>query len=113
MSNNPIGSRGTIYLAEGLKSNSFQVLTISSVGLKDTYANLLESLASHPKIHSLDIGQSISTEELSNRYNYLTDEVVPSLKHLITNSKTLRYLRLELTAMFVIKLNEVMSTVNR
>ena len=113
MSNNPIGSRGTTYLAEGLKQNkSIQVLALTSVGLTDTGANaLFQSLASNPKIRSLDIGQSIATEDLNTRYNYLTDEVVPSLKQLITNSKTLRYLRLELTAMSVIKLNEVMSTV--
>lgn len=79
---------------------------MSSVGMTDTGAvALFQALASHPAVRSLDIGQSYATEDLLTRYNYLTDNVVMAINQLIRKSKTLRYLRVDMTALSVIKVN--------
>ena len=92
-SNNPIGSAVTS-LATGLKvTKSLTRLSIQSCGLTDV-SSLFDALASHKTFETLDIGQSYATEDLGMRYNWLSDDCIPSLVSLIKSSASLRYLNL-------------------
>ena len=73
---------------------------MSSCSLKDRGAtSILQALAGHNTISYLDLGQSFSTDDLGMRYNYLTDEIFPSLSAFITTTQSLRMLNLGTTAM--------------
>ena len=67
--NNPMGNKGVSALAAGLKKNkSLSRLTLASVGVSDNgIIDLCEALERHPKLMTLDIGQSYATEDLNSR----------------------------------------------
>ena len=67
--NNPLGDDGVSALAVGLKKNkSLTRLTLASVGMSDSGVIMLcEALERHPKLITLDVGQSFSTEDLNSR----------------------------------------------
>lgn len=96
MSCNPVGDAGAIALAEGLAGNtSLLRLSTTSCGLKSTGAqHIMTALKSHPCLMTLIIGQNYATDDLGARFNWLEDRVVPSIKSLVQESKTLRMLEL-------------------
>lgn len=67
--NHPMGNDGVSALAAGVKKNkSLSRLTLASVGLGDEgVIALCEALEQHPKLVTLDIGQSYATEDLGSR----------------------------------------------
>ena len=69
MTNNPLGNAGVAALAIGVKSNtSLTRLTLASVGVSDEgIIALCGALEQHPKLITLDIGQSYATEDLDSR----------------------------------------------
>ena len=101
LSANPVGDAGANALAEGLASNnSLLRLTLASCGLGSQGAKgILQVLKSHPRVITVHMGQSYATEDLGMRYNYLKDDVVDSVKALVSNCKTLRMLELGTTGM--------------
>jgi len=96
MSCNPVGDAGAVALAQGLAGNdSLLRLSIASCGLKSTGAeHIMTALKAHPRLMSLNIGQNYTTDDLNARFNWLEDRVVPSVKSLVQESKTLRMLEL-------------------
>ena len=109
LSCNPIGDAGAKALAIGLACNSSLLrLTLASCGLKSQGAkSILQALKCHPRIMTLHTGQSYATEDLSMRYNYLEDDVVDSIKGLVSNCKTLRMLELGMTGMTLSALESI------
>lgn len=67
--NNPLGNNGVTALAAGLKQNkSLSRLTLASVGVSDDgVIALCDALEHHPRLVTLDIGQSYATEDLGSR----------------------------------------------
>ena len=100
---NPMGDAGADALAKGLASNtSLLRLTLASCGLKSKGAkSILQALKGHPKLMTLRMGQSFATEDLGMRYNYLEDDVVDSVKMVVSTCQTLRMLDLGTTAINV------------
>ena len=96
MSCNPVGDAGATALAEGLAGNaSLLRLSITPCGLKSNAAqHIMTALKTHPCLMTLIIGQNYATDDLGARYNWLEDRVVPSIKSLVQESKTLRMLEL-------------------
>lgn len=96
MSCNPIGDAGAVALAQSLAGNaSLLRLSITSCGLKSTGAeHIMTALKVHPRLMTLNIGQNYATDDLNARFNWLEDGVVPSVKSLVKESKTLRMLEL-------------------
>ncbi len=96
MSCNPVGDAGAVALAQGLAGNtSLLRLSITSCGLKSTGAeHIMTALRVHPRLMTLNIGQNYATDDLNARFNWLEDGVVPSVKSLVKESKTLRMLEL-------------------
>lgn len=56
---------------------------------------------------TLHMGQSFATEDLGMRYNYLEDDVVSSVKILVSNRETLRMLELGTTGMTLSALESI------
>lgn len=96
MNCNPTGDAGAVALAEGLaRSASLLRLSITSCGLKSIGAqHIMTALKAHPCLMTLNIGQNYATDDLGARYNWLEDRVVPCIKSLVQESKTLRMLEL-------------------
>ena len=109
LSANPMGDAGANALAEGLTRNwSLLRLTLASCGLKPQGAkNILQALHGHPRVMTLHMGQSFATQDLGMRYNYLEDDVVDSVKGLVSNCKTLRMLELGMTGMTISALESI------
>ena len=78
MSNNPIGDNGASELSKGLQRNKTLLrLSMASCGLKSQGASaIFTALSAHPRVMTLNVGQSYATKDLGSRYNFLTDEVV-------------------------------------
>ena len=72
---NPIGEAGVHALALGLAgSTSLLRLSITPCGLKSNVAEqIMAALTYHPRIVTLNIGQSYATENLDARFNWLED----------------------------------------
>lgn len=70
MTNNPLGNDGLKALTVGVKKNkSLSRLALASVGASDEGVIVLcEALEKHPKLATLDLGQSYATEDLGSRY---------------------------------------------
>lgn len=68
--NNPIGDKGVVALAAGLKKNkTLSRLTLASTGMSDEGAiALCEALYDHPNMATLEICQSYATQDLNTRY---------------------------------------------
>ena len=49
----------------------------------------MAALTHHPRIMTLNIGQSYATEDLNAQYNWLEDRAVPTVRSLIRVSETL------------------------
>ena len=98
---NPMGDAGADALAGELASNtSLLRLTLASCGLNSKGANsILQALKGHNQLMTLRMGQSIATEDLGMRYIYLEDDVVDSVKIIVSTCQTLRMLDLGTTAM--------------
>ncbi|PNS18635.1 Ran GTPase-activating protein 1 [Sphaceloma murrayae] len=98
LSLNPLGSH-IVSLLPGLQTNSsLQRLTLASTGQTDEYvALLLAAVTNHPSLRSLDLGQSYQTQDLSQRYNWLTGSLVDDLCNFISSSPKLQYLSLSYT----------------
>ncbi|KAL8992590.1 MAG: hypothetical protein Q9188_007554 [Gyalolechia gomerana] len=101
LSNNPVGDKGATALAEGLRHNtSILRLSVRSSGLKSPGAiTIMEVLASHPKLMTLDLGYNFATEDLDSRYNCFDDSIKDAACKLIQTSQTLQYLDLGITFM--------------
>ena len=86
MSCNPIREAGAHALALGLAANtSLLRLSITSCGLKSSGAeHIMTALTHHPRIMTLNIGQSYATEDLNAQYNWLEDRAVPTVRSLIS-----------------------------
>lgn len=115
LSANPVGDAGANALAEGLGNNqSLLRLTLASCGLKSQgVKRILQDLQRHPRLMTLHMGQSYATEDLNMRYNYLEDEVVDSVKALLSNCKSLRMLELGTTGMTLSALESISTEVVR
>jgi Ran GTPase-activating protein (RanGAP) involved in mRNA processing and transport len=100
MSGNPVGVRGAVALAAGIKNNrTLKRFSLTSCGLNSQGGMVIaESFATHPSIIALDIGQSIATEDLGFRYNYIEDNAIDAFGRLLTQSTTLHYLNIGTTA---------------
>lgn len=100
MACNPIGG-GVHFLCQGLAANtSLRRLSLASVGMKTSGAKaLFTSLRAHTHLMALDVSHSYATEDLRQRYNYIGDDACPALIDMITQVRTLRSLRLGITAM--------------
>ncbi|CAO2655066.1 Nn.00g117990.m01.CDS01 [Neocucurbitaria sp. VM-36] len=111
--NNPMGNEGVAALAAGVKKNkSLSRLTLASVGLSDNgVIPLCEALEQHPRLVTLDIGQSYATEDLGLRYNWLTDRSAFALHNLIASSPKIAYLNLAQCAMTHLGLNTILEAV--
>ena len=100
MSNNPLGDTGMERLSHGLMRNSsITRLLLSSTGISDDGAKaLLVALTarenSGARFRVLDISQSYATDDLGQRYNYITDAIIPSLVKAILTLENLEYLNL-------------------
>lgn len=96
LSANPIGDTGMRHLSGGLaKNKTLKRLTCGSTGLTGngiSYLATALSGASHP-LQVLDLGASKSTNAHGQKYNYLDDDCVESLKILISLT-SLRWLNL-------------------
>ena len=94
-----MGDAGTDALAGGLASTtSLLHLTLASCGLKSEGAkSILQALRGHSQLMTLRMGQSFATEDLGIRYNYLEDDVVDSVKMMVSSCQTLRMLDLGTT----------------
>ncbi|KAF1993264.1 RNI-like protein [Amniculicola lignicola CBS 123094] len=113
MTNNPMGSDGLRALSVGLKQNkSLTRLTVASVGAADDgITALCEALSEHPCIVTLDIGQSFSTPDLNQRYNWISDRSTYALHNLVTHSPSLQYLNLSYCALTHSGLNEILRAI--
>lgn len=111
MSCNPVGNAVTL-LADGLKNNhSLKRLTLQSCGLKgDTTATLLNAVVSHPALIKIDLGQAYTTEDLDQRYNWLTDECADALVE-VTETTALQCLLLDDVPMSRTALNKILTAV--
>ncbi|CAN8105554.1 unnamed protein product [Discula destructiva] len=100
MSSNPIGDAGAAALATGIGSNStLEVVTVASCGLSSRGVSALCAvLAQHPRIRHVDLGSRFSTADLGQRFNYITDEAIESIKALASNP-SLRFLELGFVAL--------------
>ena len=89
---NPMGDAGADALAGGLASNTIPLrLTLASCGLKSERAkSILQALKGHSQLMTLRTGHSFATEDLGMRYNYLEDDVVDSVKMMVSSCQTLR-----------------------
>ena len=96
-----MGNAGADAVVEGLASNtSLLRLTLASCGLKSVGAkSILQALKGHPQLKTLRMGQNFAIEDLRMRYNYLEDDVVDSVKMMVSTRQTLRMLDLGTTAM--------------
>ena len=96
ISNNPIGDSGAIALATGLQKNKTLLrLSARSCGLKSAGGiALMDALSSHPRIMTLDMRHSFSTDDMGMRYNWFDDAVYGSVIRLVGTIKTLQYLDL-------------------
>ncbi|KAL8724122.1 MAG: hypothetical protein Q9181_006973 [Wetmoreana brouardii] len=114
MSCNPVGNAGATALARGLSSNaSLLWLSITSCGLEPTGVEaLMNALASHPRLMTLNVGQNYATDDLDARYNWLDDQVLPSVKLLVAESKMLKMLDLGTTAMSLAALVDLAGVVS-
>jgi Ran GTPase-activating protein (RanGAP) involved in mRNA processing and transport len=99
MSGNPVGARGAVALGSGIEKNrTLKRFSLTSCGLNSAGGlAIAESLATHPSIIALDIGQSIATEDLGFRYNYIEDDAIDAFGRLLMQSTTLRYLNVGTT----------------
>lgn len=111
--NNPMGSTGVEAFARGLKKNeSLTRLTLASVGLSDDGAiAICEALAEHPRIATLDIGQSYATPDLGARYNWVTDRSAYAIHNLVNSTSTLAYLNIGQCAITHTGLNEILRAI--
>lgn len=109
MSHNPVGNEGALTLAEGLRSNtSLLRLSMRSCGLKSASANaIMNSLARHPKIMTLDLGHNYAAEDLGSRYNFFDDGALGCAKELLEATSTLQLLDLGITGMTPPSLTEL------
>jgi NLR family CARD domain-containing protein 3 len=113
LANNPLGNAGVTMLALGLASNtSVTRLCLRSVGMGDAGAAklFLAFARSNASLRLLDIAESIATEDLGQRYNYITDEVVIPLIEMIRTLPKLEYLDLGNCALSSIGLIDVVAT---
>lgn len=96
LSCNPLGDEGCQALASVLpQAPHLARLLLQSVGASTQGAvALCEALAGHPSLRTLDLGQAYATEDLSQAYNYVEDDAVPSLVRLIEVTPTLECLGL-------------------
>lgn len=113
LTNNPLGSNGTVLLASGLRMNkSLLRLTLASVGMDSHGAiALCDNLLSHPTLSMLDIGQSYATEDLSMRYNWIADSAVPSIKNMAESIRNLKYFNLGYCALSNAGINTLLQSV--
>ncbi len=93
---NPLGNKGCISLAVGLaQNNTLLRLCVPSTGISSAGCSaIVSSLKYHPQLTVLDLGQAFATQDLGQRYNYLTDEMVEDITAYLSNSKTIRLLNL-------------------
>ena len=115
ISNNPIGDSGAIALATGLQENKTLLrLSALSCGFKSAGGiALMDALSSHPRIMTLDISHSFSTEDSGMRFNWFDDAVYASVIHLITTTNTLQYLDLGISPLSLPVLESIYKAVAR
>ncbi|KAL8769569.1 MAG: hypothetical protein Q9209_004501 [Squamulea sp. 1 TL-2023] len=113
ISNNPIGDRGALALAQGLASNPhLQRLSIRSCGLKNAGAiAIMNALTQHQKITTLDLSHNYSTEDLKSRYNYFDDEIETATLGLLQTSQSLRLLDFGITGMTIPCISKIIDAV--
>ena len=113
MSLNPLGDKGCKALADALpKAPQLARLVLQSVGASTHgVAALCEGLKGHEGIRTFDISQGFATEDLGQAYNYLDDDVVPSLEGLLKSAPNLEYLSLSYCPINPPKLRELSKAV--
>jgi NLR family CARD domain-containing protein 3 len=96
LSTNPLGNEGVQALAAAMPSAPYLTrLFLQSVGVSTQGAvALCESVAGHPGLRSLDMGQAYATEDLGQAYNYIEDGALPSLSKMLLKTPHLEYLNL-------------------
>ncbi|KAF4555439.1 Hypothetical protein D9617_2g053980 [Elsinoe fawcettii] len=95
LSLNPIGSSLHLLCPGVAKSTSLYRLGLSSCGLtSESITPLLAATTAHPSLRALDLSQSYATIDLSARFNWFDDTVVPSLVVFLQKSPDLLYISL-------------------
>ncbi|KAF2226687.1 hypothetical protein BDZ85DRAFT_191728 [Elsinoe ampelina] len=96
MSLNPIGLSLPLLCPGIAQCSSLDRLVLSSCGLTTaSVIPLLTAAVGHSSLRVLDLGQSYATNDLSARFNWLDDDLVPSLVDFISASPALIYLSLD------------------
>ncbi|PVH81075.1 RNI-like protein [Cadophora sp. DSE1049] len=112
LSTNPIGDAGMALLAPGLaKNKTLKRLTVASAGLTNKGVSLLAkalTTEAHP-LHTLDLGASQTTKAHGQKFNYLNDNCIETLKPLIL-SPSLRSLNLGRTVFTLAGMQDIRST---
>lgn len=100
LSGNPIGDYGADALSTCFPWSRFlERVSLTSCGINSEGAiKIAKALTGHPTIISLDLGQSIATEDLGFKYNWIEDKAMDSFGNLVTKTKKFRYLNLGTTA---------------
>ncbi|KAG8628373.1 hypothetical protein KVT40_004246 [Elsinoe batatas] len=92
MSMNPIGLSLPLLCPGIAQCSSLHRLVLSSCGLTTASVRpLLTAAAAHPSLRVLVLSQSYATADLSARFNWLDDDLVPSLVDFINASPALIY----------------------
>ncbi|KAL8830380.1 MAG: hypothetical protein Q9170_005762, partial [Blastenia crenularia] len=109
-----LGDRGAVALAHGLRNNTSLVrLSARSCGMKSAGAiAIMDALALHPTIMTLDLGFNYATEDLGSHYNYFDDDIKDATTRFIQTSETLRVLELGITGMTMPALKNFATTVS-
>ena len=112
LSNNPLEDAGVLILAESIRSYSgLQRLMLASIGMTAEGASkLLRCLAGHESLIALDIGQSFATEDPGTKYNWITDDAVPSIREYMQSTTSIQYLDFGLTAISLARINNILCT---
>ncbi|KAF2669951.1 RNI-like protein [Microthyrium microscopicum] len=110
LSMNPLGDAGVILLTEALNRNTtLQRLMLGSVGMTGAGAEILfKSLAGHPNLMALDVGQAYATEDLKAHFNWIDDTAADAITDFILATPNLRLLDLSYSALSFQSLNKIM-----
>ncbi|KAG5660710.1 hypothetical protein KAF25_003316 [Fusarium avenaceum] len=93
LSSNPLGDIGAAALAQALPKASYLTrLLLQSIGVSTKGAiGLCKAAAGHPTLETFDLGQAYATHDLGQAYNYIEDDAVPAIQHLIQTESRLAY----------------------
>jgi len=98
---NELGDEGGCILADAMRHNdTLEELGLASCGLgENALMRLFENLADNPKLHTLDLGYSVSTKVLGASANHISDRAAKALQYLLEHNRTIQTLNLNKTGL--------------